>query len=90
MLQKMNEYIKGWVAGVIVALIGATFVFWGLSSYVSGSSGANAAVAKVNGVKISAQTFSREYRRMKTAYQQQAGVATLSPQEEQQLKQYLS
>ncbi len=89
MLQKMNEYIKGWVAGAIVALIGATFVLWGVSSYIGGSKGADAPVAKVNGYKITEQAFQKEYREVKNQYLQRSGLSVLPADAVDQLKQYI-
>ena len=89
MLQKMNEVIKGWVAGVIIAIIGATFVLWGVSSYVGSSKGAQATVAKVNGYKITEQMFSSQFRQLKNGYLQQAGLSSLPADSTDQLKQYV-
>jgi len=89
MLQKMHEYIKGWVAGVIVALIGATFVFWGVASYVTGSHGDKAAVAKVGSESILVGDFSSQYKNMKRSYLQQSDVSKLSSGVNDELKQYL-
>ena len=89
MLQKMNEVIKGWVAGVIIAIIGATFVMWGVSSYIGSSKGAQATVAKVNGYKITEQMFSGQFRQLKNGYLQQAGLSSLPAESTDQLKQYV-
>lgn len=89
MLQKMNEYIKGWVAGVIVVVIGVSFVFWGVASYVTSASGDKAAVAKVNGDAITMGEFSQQYREMKKTYLKNTGASSLPDDMAAQVKQYL-
>ncbi|MBV53709.1 MAG: hypothetical protein CL816_06595 [Coxiellaceae bacterium] len=89
MLQKMNEYIKGWVAGVIVALVGATFVMWGLSSYIGHSKGDDAVVAKVNGFKITEKMVKGQYSDLKKGYMQQVGLSTFPGELSDELKQYV-
>ena len=53
MLQAINDRIKGWLGGVVIALISLPFALWGISSYFSGGEAPNAAT--VEGVKISVQ-----------------------------------
>ena len=89
MLQKMNAYIKGWVAGAIVVVIGVSFVFWGVASYVTSSSGDKAAVAKVNGDPITMGEFSQQYREMKKTYLKNTGATSLHDDISLQMKQYL-
>lgn len=52
MLQKIRDKITGWFAGVVIALVGGAFIFWGIEFYFVGSSSNSDVVAVVNGVKI--------------------------------------
>lgn len=64
MLQHLHEKIHGWIAWVVVGLIGVTFLLWGVSSY-QGGKGASTVKATVNGDEISARAFSEAYQRLK-------------------------
>lgn len=60
MLQAIRQKITGWVAGVIIVLIGLSFVFWGVGDF--GASGRDA-VAVVNGEEIPRREFEMVYQR---------------------------
>ena len=73
MLQKMRDNFTGTFAIVILAVIGLSFVFFGLNYSFIGSSYA----AKVDGEEIAAGTFEQSYR---TAVQRNPQLATASGQ----------
>src|SRR5580658_1021355 len=60
MLQTIHDKLKGWLAGVVLGIIGLVFIFWGINWTMSAPNYA----AKVNGVEISSND-------MRQAYQQQ-------------------
>ena len=61
MLQKLHERIKGWVATVIILVISATFVLWGVQYYFEQSAGNSDQAAKVNGVIITNQELAQAF-----------------------------
>lgn len=66
MLQIIHEHIKGWVASLIIGLIGLTFALWGIQYYLSAESAQTAVVAKVGHYKIRARevdVLSRQLQR---------------------------
>lgn len=66
MLQIIHEHIKGWVASLIIGLIGLTFALWGIQYYLSADSAETAVVAKVGHQKIRARevdVLSRQLQR---------------------------
>ncbi|PHQ80354.1 MAG: hypothetical protein COB66_04960 [Coxiella sp. (in: Bacteria)] len=60
MLQKFGEHIRGWFAGIVIGVIAVAFVAWGLEYYIDRDAGSTAAVAVVNGGKITQQSFSNK------------------------------
>ena len=76
MLQKIHDKITGWVAGIVIGLIGITFIFWGVET----GFGQVSYAAKVKGheqpfwslsAKIPLQDVNRVYQNQLTMYQQQ-------------------
>jgi peptidyl-prolyl cis-trans isomerase D len=65
MLQELHEKIHGWLAWLVVGIIGLTFVFFGVSYYANSNS-ASAVKATVNGEDISLYDFDTVYRRLKS------------------------
>ena len=55
MLDKLRNFSKGKLAGVLVGIIIIPFVFWGMGSVFSGGNSNN--VAKINNETISTQDF---------------------------------
>ena len=55
MLDKLRNFSKGKLAGVLVAIIIIPFVFWGMGSVFSG--GNKNSIAKINNYNVSAQDF---------------------------------
>lgn len=84
MLQTISKHIQGWIAGVVIAIIAAAFVLFGLEYYISRGGDKQAAVATVNGVKITAQQVNNTYAALQRSYNQQGGV--LNEQAQRQLQ----
>ena len=55
MLNKLRNFSKGKLAGVLVAIIIIPFVFWGMGSVFSGGNKNN--IAKINNHNVSTQDF---------------------------------
>ena len=55
MLNKLRNFSKGKLAGVLVAIIIIPFVFWGMGSVFSG--GNTNSIAKINNHNVSTQDF---------------------------------
>lgn len=87
MLQNIRDHIQGWIAGVIIALLGAAFVLWGLEYYINQGSGAQAVIAKVNGVKITEADLNRAFQNALRRQQAERKI-TLTNQQQEQLKQF--
>lgn len=62
MMQRMNDFTKGWVATVIIGLVSITFILWGIHYYLE-SGKSTSAIAKVNGVNITQAAFNAAYSR---------------------------
>ena len=62
MLQNLRDKAQGWIAWVIIGMIGITFVLFGTGSMFQ-SGGAEEVVAKVGNTKISAQQLDAAYKR---------------------------
>lgn len=60
MLQKFGEHIRGWFAGVFVAIIAVAFVIWGLQYYIESNQAAAAVAVTVNGQAITEAAFSTQ------------------------------
>ena len=56
MLNKLRNFSKGKLAGVLVAIIIVPFVFWGMGSVFSGGNKNN--IAKINNHNVSTKDFS--------------------------------
>lgn len=82
MLQKLNERIQGVVAWIIVGLVTVTFTLFGLDYYIQNRRGEDVK-AQINGHNISKESYDLSYRRLSQAQ----GQDTLSPEQEQALKQ---
>ncbi len=74
MLQTISKHIQGWISWVVIGIIAAAFVFWGLEYYLTNSSDRQNAVAKVNGVKITSKQVDNTYEALQRNYTQQGGV----------------
>src|SRR6202034_3430390 len=58
MLQSIHDKLKGWVAGLVLGVIGLVFVFWGINWTLSAPTYA----AKVNGKEISTADVRQTYQ----------------------------
>lgn len=63
MLQFIRDRAQGWLAWVIVVLIGVPFVLWGVQDYLQPD--VNVAVAEVNGQEISLNQFTTAHQRVR-------------------------
>jgi len=68
MLQTIHDRLKGWLAGVVLGIIGLVFVFWGINWTMSAPNYA----AKVNGSEISSTEVRQAYQQQLAQYQRQA------------------
>lgn len=77
MLQTIHDRVTGWVAGIVIALIGVPFIFWGIDV----GFGSVSYAAKVKGhdqpfwkgaAKVSLQDVNRAYQNQINQYQQMA------------------
>lgn len=89
MLQRIGERIKGWIAGVIIALVAGAFVFWGIEFYFEQSGQSHQVAATVNGVKISNQQLQQDFSDFQRQQMSMNGGHSLSPQMQKQLKAYV-
>jgi peptidyl-prolyl cis-trans isomerase D len=71
MLGAIRKKSKGWVAYLIVGLITVPFAFFGIQSYLGGSS--NSVIAIVDGEDITINTYYQEFNTQQRNLQQQLG-----------------
>ena len=71
MLGAIRKKSKGWVAYLIVGLITVPFAFFGIQSYLGGSS--NSVIAIVDGEDITVNTYYQEFNTQQRNLQQQLG-----------------
>lgn len=87
MLQSIRDRSQGWLAGVIVFLVIATFALWGIHSYLTSNGGQPDVVASVNGKKITQAMLNTAYERLRQQQQMQLGADFVIDQKaEMQLK----
>lgn len=60
MLQAIRDRVTGWIAWIIIGLIGITFALWGIDWYLKRD--AQIFAARVNGVEIPVNEFRRAYQ----------------------------
>jgi len=87
MLQKIRDRIQGWIAGVIIAIIAAAFMLFGVEYYLERGAGDGKTVATVGGTKISERQVQTVYNQIKRQQETARRGAPLSEQFLQQLKQ---
>ncbi len=71
MLQRIHDTVGRWVALVLLGLVAAGFIFWGVNFGVTGSS---TFAAKVNGESLPITEFDRELQARQNQYQSQYRV----------------
>jgi len=81
MLQTIHDKLKGWLAGVVLGIIGLVFIFWGINWTMSAPNYA----AKVNGVEISSNDVRQAYQQQLAQSERQAN-GQLSDAERTDLK----
>ena len=81
MLQTIHDKLKGWLAGVVLGIIGLVFIFWGINWTMSAPNYA----AKVNGVEISSNDVRQAYQQQLAQYERQSN-GQLSDAERTDLK----
>lgn len=87
MLQSIRDRSQGWLAGVIVSLVIATFILWGVHTYLTESGGQPDVAATVNGYKITQGMLNTAYERLRQQQQMQLGADfVLDQKTETQLK----
>ena len=74
MLQTISKHTQGWIAWVVIIIIAAAFVLWGLEYYISQSGNRQSVIATVNGVKITSQQLNNAYEAFERNYTQQGVV----------------
>lgn len=87
MLQKIHDRVKGWIAGVIIAVISATFVLWGVQYYLQSSGSDGSTVAKVNGDKITLKQLAASVQQLQREYMMKSGHV-LTDIQNQELQQF--
>jgi len=78
MLDKLRDSAKSWVAKVLLGLLAASFVVWGVADVFTFRPGS--ALATVGDQEISAQNFTDSYRNWLQNYQRQIGQ-TITPEQ---------
>jgi peptidyl-prolyl cis-trans isomerase D len=78
MLDKLRESAKSWVAKVLLGLLAASFVVWGVADVFTFRPGS--ALATVGDQEISVQNFTETYRNWLQNYQRQTGQ-TITPEQ---------
>ncbi|MFQ5659137.1 MAG: SurA N-terminal domain-containing protein [Gammaproteobacteria bacterium] len=79
MLHIVRNWITGWLAIVIVALLIIPFAFWGISYYFGQGGDVNALT--VNGTKINLQQYQRAYQTLRQQWQAALGGRIPAEQE---------
>ncbi len=87
MLQKIRDRIQGWFAIVIIVIIAAAFMLFGVEYYIGRSGNDSKTVATVDGTKITEQQLKETYRGLERKEIRARHGAPLSEQTQQQLKQ---
>jgi peptidyl-prolyl cis-trans isomerase D len=73
MLQSIHDKLKGWLAGVVLGIIGLVFVFWGINWTLTAPNYA----AKVNGSEVSVNDVKQSYQQqLAQAERQSNGTLT--------------
>ncbi|EIJ43314.1 parvulin-like peptidyl-prolyl isomerase [Beggiatoa alba B18LD] len=76
MLQGMRAGIQGWLGWALIVIISIPFALWGIQEYLSPSR--DIAIAEVNGVEISNQSFEQAFDQQKRQLRNMMQQADLS------------
>src|SRR5580658_6538201 len=71
MLQTIHDKLKGWLAGVVLGVIGLVFVFWGINWTLTAPNYA----AKVNGSEVSVNEVRQTYQQQLAQAERQSNGA---------------
>lgn len=88
MLQRLRDRISGWIAGMVIALVGGAFILFGIEFYFEQGAAHQGDVATVNGVSLTQQELNHLFSQMQRQVMMQSGGHALSSAEDQQLKSY--
>jgi peptidyl-prolyl cis-trans isomerase D len=66
MLQRIHDSVGRWIAALVLGLVSAGFIFWGVER---GTTGSASFAAKVNGENITINEFDRELQNRQNEYQ---------------------
>jgi peptidyl-prolyl cis-trans isomerase D len=80
MLSGIRNATRGWIAGGLLTLIAAAFVFWGIPQDILNFAAPNA-VASGQGVTVDAQEYRQSFDRMMDRAREQAGGQSVSTQD---------
>lgn len=86
MLQRIRERITGWIAGLVIVLVGGAFVLFGVQYYVQQSGRDGDVAATVNGVKITPLQVHRAYTQMLQRMMTMTGQKSVPSDMRKQLK----
>src|SRR5271163_1134672 len=81
MLQTIHDKLKGWLAGVVLGIIGLVFVFWGINWTMTAPNYA----AKVNGSEVSVNEVRQAYQQQ-LAQEERRANGSLSDAERGEIK----
>src|ERR1700691_1879118 len=87
MLQNIRNHVQGWVATLILVLISASFIIFGVEYYVQQSSSSQTVIAKVDGTKITQKQLDSAFQQAQRNQEQSNGGTPLPENAQQQLKQ---
>ena len=88
MLQRIRDRVSGWIAGVIIALVGGAFILFGVEYYFEQGSGGQDDAATVNGVTISESQVSTTFSQLQRQTLAETKGQPLSSELTAQLKSY--
>ncbi len=81
MLQSIHDKLKGWLAGMVLGIIGLVFVFWGINWTLQAPTYA----AKVNGSEVSASEVRQSYQQQLAQVERQSN-GSISETQRSQIK----
>lgn len=75
MLQSIRDHAQGWLAWIIIIILGLLFAFWGIARLMTGggSGSASQTIATINGQSITSDQFNITYERLKRQLELESG-----------------